>query len=355
MIPFDTLYLACADYFSLLNPGESLSTDITVQGVLLPVVFYKFDDLIIKSQEEVSNIFSSNLLDGPMQIIMANHLEIKEGVILTPKNRCKGLVLFVAGKLDLLGTVSMTARGCVAEGKDIFLYQERGQYEKVPAIGALGAPSITSWCWHSGYGGATGYVGKNRQTGGGGRGGGASWAGGNIQSSRGGNGTSFSGGPGGGKVMQWAGNWGRLSHAQVSGSDVGGKGGDTSISWDTQYDSSTGGVGNPGGKDNRHGDQNNSGTGGLLIIYANILNFQGFLESRGTDGRNAWTWSYKGQGGASGGGSINVFYSKFSGKELTANVRGGYGDGNGGAGTATFQQANMYRFLVSIDKEILID
>lgn len=73
----------------------------------------------------------------------------------------------------------------------------------------------------------------------------------------------------------------------------------------------------------------NGGTGGLLVIFGNSINNQGNILAQGAN----WT----GKGGASGGGSINIFYKD------SLNIEGGhcYSDGgrgtggNGGSGTTT--------------------
>lgn len=88
-----------------------------------------------------------------------------------------------------------------------------------------------------------------------------------------------------------------------------------------------GGTGNPGG--NQSGT---NGTGGLLVIYTNILNNNGKITSKGSN-------SYDG-GGASGGGSVNIFYSRVE-KEGVIDATGGSGTendrigGDGGNGCIT--------------------
>ncbi len=86
-----------------------------------------------------------------------------------------------------------------------------------------------------------------------------------------------------------------------------------------------GGAGNPGGKTNS-GTNGQTGTGGLLIIYADkIDNSNGTIESVGTSGGSG----YKACGGSSGGGSVNIFYkTEFIGDE-NINVNGGSATSNG--------------------------
>ena len=51
----------------------------------------------------------------------------------------------------------------------------------------------------------------------------------------------------------------------------------------------------------------NDGTGGLLVIYAPTIKNNGLITADGTTGGNPGTQA---RGGSSGGGSINIFYSK---------------------------------------------
>lgn len=72
-----------------------------------------------------------------------------------------------------------------------------------------------------------------------------------------------------------------------------------------------GGAGNPGGKGVRGsgwmatGENGENGTGGLLVIYADILNNENLITSEGMHGGAGYM-----AGGSSGGGSINIFANK---------------------------------------------
>ncbi len=100
-----------------------------------------------------------------------------------------------------------------------------------------------------------------------------------------------------------------------------------------------GGAGNPGGKGAENGLGNSSngtgenGTGGLLIVYANIFENYGKIESNGSKGGKS---SGESAGGSSGGGSINIFYNKCIKDGLVEAIGGessGYvGGANGGKG-----------------------
>ncbi len=97
------------------------------------------------------------------------------------------------------------------------------------------------------------------------------------------------------------------------------------------------GAGNPGAT---NGGKN--GTGGLLIINTAEFENNGKIESNGSNGGDAV--SYGGSGGASGGGSINIFCKELLRRgEITAiggtggnysAVNCGYG-GNGGNGSVS--------------------
>lgn len=191
--------------------------------------------------------------------------------------------------------------------------------------------------------------GKNRQTGGGGSGSAQSWRSTNkgyTIAPRGGNGTSYSGGTGSGGIRIDASSNSNTYQSGI-GSDIGGAGGNGNAA---QGNSSNvyggGGAGNPGGKGYHSTGgwnkiQNNSilgqnGTGGLMIIYSNEIYNAGIIESNGTNSLPITATAAKGSGGgASGGGSINIFVnSKIEGVE---NIRadggtGGYLTTKGGAG-----------------------
>lgn len=67
-----------------------------------------------------------------------------------------------------------------------------------------------------------------------------------------------------------------------------------------------GGAGNPGGKGGTDDINGETGTGGLLIIYADSVINNGEISSNGSDG-GIGNGGLPG-GGASGGGTVNIFY-----------------------------------------------
>lgn len=105
-----------------------------------------------------------------------------------------------------------------------------------------------------------------------------------------------------------------------------------------------GGAGNPGGNGargvstgnhvgNYSNDKGNDGTGGLLVIYSDKYNNVGTIEANGVASRAVGNVA----GGASGGGSINIFYNEVI-QNNACYANGGTGanyGGSGGAGTVT--------------------
>ena len=103
--------------------------------------------------------------------------------------------------------------------------------------------------------------------------------------------------------------------------------------------SSGGGTGNPGGDGAIHTSgslsnegnapqyKGNDGTGGLLILFASKYNNQGKIEANGVDSTN----SHDVEGGASGGGSINIFYYQLI-NNTSCLAEGGKTSNHGGEG-----------------------
>ena len=220
----------------------------------------------------------------------------------------KGFTIYVTGKLTNNGTID-NSHGAKAEGQNVYLWKNSdGTYEYVPAVGGTGAASAKACDSNHSTAGNSAVAATGRQTGGGGSGyvtspGGAGGL--CSYSGTGGIGTSYSGGPGSGGIYA-------SNTRGSSASSVGGSGG-IGIGREN-------GVGNPAG-----------GTGGLLIIYANEYENNGTISAKGTD-----TSSY---GGASGGGSINLFYLNLISAGNVSVVGGSRSSGGaGGTGTVTYTQ-----------------
>lgn len=218
----------------------------------------------------------------------------------------KGMLLYVSGKLENKGTITMTAKGAKAAGQNVYLWKntdtsQRGEYEFVPKVGASGGAAVSSSGYRTKKAGATGGTGTARKTGGGGSGASNnSDEGKTTTSGRGGNGTSYSGGAGGGAS--------RNATSAQQGSDTGGAGGNAARP--SNYGSgSGGGAGNPGGINSTGGNEakpGSAGTGGLLILYGKTIENKGTISSNGMPGGAGESAG----GGSSGGGSINIFYNE---------------------------------------------
>ena len=285
-------------------------------------------------------------------------LTVNSGVTVTARNVSnltykKGMYICVMGELINRGTITMSARGTYnCAGENVYLWKnEDSSYEYVPAAGGAGGPGVAKTK------GTVGTSGKNRSTGGGGSGGSAG-----TNPKRGGYGsagTSYSGGSGGGGVYHCA---GQGTYAGGDAAANGGAGGYGAVRTDTSANSvyASGGAGNLAGKaayrtssGNSYANQANSysgnGTGGLLTIYAETLYNKGTISSNGSNvagKRYSKVTRYAG-GGASGGGSVNLFVvntiskgtiqanagtSTLNTSGLTYHQTGS----NGGAGTATY-------------------
>lgn len=339
---FTDLIKACKYFYTKLRNNASLAITLTINGINLNVHLYKLPPrTVIYNNDQVKNIFSLCTTDDcATQIVLARSLTIEDDVTFTPPHRCKGMIIYDVQDLVNNGTISMTARGAHATGQNVWLYNN----EYVPAVGAAGAPSVNGWSGNPNtwIWGGSGNNGTGRQTGGGGGGiAGGAWTWGSIWfwTGRGGNGTSFSGGTG-------AGQWNRHSSGyggpmlDPNGTDDGGHGGHGSQNWDIDWGGwgTPGGVGNPPGRHtwwvgnrfirelNASTDHNQaSGTGGLLIIFVFNLQNKGSITANGVA-------SWHGGAGSSGGGSINIFYSKQFIRG-SINAIGGQGGRYGGNGT----------------------
>lgn len=137
------------------------------------------------------------------------------------------------------------------------------------------------------------------------------------------------------------------SYKGNAGSSEGGAGGDGSThNRGTSIPTNGGWSGNPSGKSASGAITAANGTGGLLIVYSNNVENNGKINSQGSNGSyTSKETHYFAHGGASGGGSINIFYKGQYTGSGSSDVSGGwtrvYGkDGSvwlrkGGDGTVT--------------------
>ena len=304
-----------------------------------------FSGSITTLRTRISASFASTQ-DGLPVIKNFSNLFISRSVVLSPTNRCRGMLIFVDGDATISGSIRMSGRGAKFTGSEASfralnppylgdywstqVFPSSSYLSRVFAVGASGAPSPAP-SYTTGIAGSAGILGRS---GGGGSGGsGPSPFGGG-----GTDGTSFSGGSGGGGAPGLSpGSW-------PGAQNFGGAGGGSSCS---------GGAGNPNGSG---GTAQGEGTGGLLILIVrgNLkIGPNGNIVVNGTTGNSHVGGSpYGGGGGGSGGGVLYVYYggTLTNNGSVTANgggggtgnspQGGGFGGGAGGAGTAIISKLN---------------
>jgi hypothetical protein len=318
---------------------------MTSNGVNYQVEVYNFyDDVEYTS----SPVLGNNTSDQSMLILKYHkNLTIASGIILTPQVRKKGMYVCVNGTLTNNGVITMTARGAIAVGETVYLWKNSNEtYESIPAAGGTGGVAVTGQ-----VNGISGIIAPTRGTGGGGSGSSMRAA------SRGGNGsagTSYSGGSGGGGASSALDSPVVGKTATINGGAGGAAVGRRTSA--TMYVSS-GGAGNPGGRDavpisganvtvtGNAVSSAETGTGGLLIIYGYNIYNNGTIESKGSASKfpAGYNTSVAASGGSSGGGSINIFYKTLE-NIGTITAQGGQSGacavkgGNGGDGSITTTQ-----------------
>ncbi len=263
-------------------------------------------------------------------IIINGNLTVNAGQTVIPTKRKLFTVVYVNGNLTVNGSISMTARGANHSGTgssggftapvDILL--ATGTYSavsnpQIPATGGEGGAVRNT------NGSNNGTAGSNGGTGGGGSG--QRFLAGTAGA--GSAGTCFSGGTAG------AGCFGS-SGTEVAGSGEinGGRGGNANVSGNQV---SAGGSGNPGGTGTGlpNGPDGLSGTGGsLIVICEGSLSGSGSLVSNGVDGTGTGGQVF---GGATGGGSISVFFLSNPASAVTVTANGGSAGQAGAGGTGT--------------------
>ncbi len=327
-----------------------------------------YDDIrysLLQGQSSRTISLGNSTADQTMLVVKYHkNLTIDKGVTITPTTRKKGMYICVLGNTYNKGNISMTARGAIGEGQNVYLWKNiDNSYEYVPKTGSPGGLGVSISSGHAGI------TGINRQTAGGGSGASAGTRakpGGN-----GGTGTSYSGGPGGG------GTYHALStgtYAGSSGSNEGGTGGYGATKGSTpsrMY--ASGGTGNGPGAGSysisnayaNAGTLGLTGTGGLLVLYTDNLVNEGNIISKGTDNLSYKYASELGHagGGASGGGSVNIFAKTVElYQEINANggeakinrsgIKYPRAGSNGGTGSVTVNQLGS--ILTYSDKSINI-
>ena len=301
-----------------------------------------FSGSITTLRTSISASFASTQ-DGVPVIKNFSSLFISQSVVISPTNRCRGMLIFVDGDATISGSISMTARGAKFTGSDASfntinppylgdywstqLFPSSSYLSRVFAVGAAGAAAPVAPA--AGIVGSTGIFGRS---GGGGSGGSSPTVG-----ALGTAGTSFSGGTGGGGGSNNPGGAGGAGFAFGGRGGVGGP-------------NAGGGAGNPNGTG---GTATGEGTGGLLILIVrgNLrIGPNGSIAANGIAGNNAVSANAISGGGGSGGGVLYVYYGGTLTNNGTISSNGGNGGaaglttgtqgGAGGAGTAIIQKLN---------------
>ena len=326
--------ISIADLRKVFYTNQNLSTSF-VQHT--PGLYYfgdnsdgpgNFSGSITALRTRITSSFSSSL-DGPPVIKNFSSLFVSRSVVISPPQRCRGMLIFVDGDATISGSITMTARGAKFTGSDAsfqvvnppylgdywstITFPSSSYLSRVFAVGASGGASQTA--------GSTGVGGRSGGGGGGGASGGTGAAG-----------TAFSGGSGGGGGGPIAGG---------AGYAFGGKGGSpTAVN-------TGGGAGNPGGTG--PSTTGGEGTGGLLILIVrgNLkIGPNGSITTNGSNGGNAPS---TGAGGGSGGGVLYVYYGGTLTNNGTVTANGGSGGSApstnagaaGGSGTLTLSRLNV--------------
>jgi len=259
------------------------------------------------------------------EVLVRNYtsLTLNAGHTMTVSNRCKGMLIYVAGDCTINGTVTMSSKGANAVGTAAhYVYQSKNYYGNfIPqyqfnSVKLYGSGSGGGAASTAGRSAGEGYTGG----GGGGYNGGAGAAG-----------TSWSGGSGGGG-----------GPSATAGSINGGAGGAGSAA------NTGGGAGNGGGAGGPGGISGGTGTGGVIIFVVEgtfTLGNTGVITANGAAGGAGSA----GGGGGSGGGRIIILYNQGyinNGGTITANGGAGGGTaptagGSGGAGSITVRQLQV--------------
>lgn len=337
--------------------------DVDINGKIYRIELHNYYDDMTYSLADGETSKTVELGDDTTEyktLVVKYHknLTVEEGVKLTAKTidkltYKKGMYVCVLGNIYNQGEISMTARGTYnVEGEDVYLWKNiDNTYEYVPALGAEGGASQYTSAHNWVLNGKPGTAGAGRQTGGGGTGAGRNWTSA-IRIGAGGRGTSYSGGSGSGASnSDGGGGWYAESAA---GSSIGGPGstGIVHSSNGSNYGQiSIGGTGNKSGgyqtyKVNPVNYVEKTGTGGLLIMYADYLYNDGSITANGVGSSTASPskgYARVDPGGSSGGGSINIFAKRVMNYE-DINSNGGEATrlysvgGAGGNGTVTINE-----------------
>ncbi len=318
---------------------------LTVSDETYNIELYVFDDDV--SYTSTPTVCSSTADNAMCILKYKKNLSLGANVVLTPQVRKPGFFVFVQGTLSTQSTsnITMTAKGSTKAGQNVYIWQGAdGTYDNymVPAVGAAGAHAnrymVDCGTCGTNASGSSGSTKGQRATGGGG--GGAliytNYGSGSSYGSAGSAGTSYAGGSGGGGANHC------LAYTNANGVTGGGACG---VNGSNYAQPGVGVLVNNSQYSGYRYNQTASGSGGLLIVYASILDNKGTISSNGVTTaavpRNGDSFAY---GGSSGGGSVNIFYGNANNIGTTQAIGGSgrastwgrtAGSGAGGAGTVT--------------------
>ena len=341
------------DYYSMPT-GTYLNQSVLINNVTLPCDMYKVE---AETELTPSILTGCTEADANTQIIIGRDMSVESETTLIPPYRCKGIIIGDVGTFTNEGTISMTARGAIGEGKNIQLTPDY----MISAVGGAGGSTSSVVGRGSTKATTNGKAGSSPASGiiscGGGGGGSAKNAETSSQNDRtiyggaGSDGTSFSGGSGGG-----GGNTSGSGANATSNGGAGGKGVRLTGSW-TTYNVAIGGAGNPKG-DNENDSVHvmagrGNGTGGLITILANECVNNGEITSNGVscdyvETNNSGHTIYVAGGGSSGGGCVVLLTRKKSGTG-TVSTAGGASSDNGGVGGAGTYSEHIIEDLILVD------
>ena len=294
--------------------------------------------------------------ESKVVLVAGDVITIPSEFNLTPVSPKKSLVI-MCNSLIIDGTVSMTAKGPNVEPHDWLILGKSDKYGSdaniiIPAYAGNQTAGYTAAV--SMYG-QKGTDGTNRNCGAGGMGGTNSSEGNTTYFYQNGSGSAFAGGAGSGGTYQRGSASSSLGAAVNTVYPMRGGTYGSNNGYSVYY--VHGGTGNPsgssfyhktwsgGGSDYGENYQTN-GVGGRIVIYCNTFENNGTISSNGTNqrtpGPKPWGDGYLSNGGASGGGAVDVFYNTFGENldEGTITATGGKTGSfqSGGNGSVTLLQ-----------------
>lgn len=243
-------------------------------------------------------------------LVFGDVITVPENFVLSPASPKKSLVIF-CNKLVNNGTISMTGKGPNVLPHKYFILGKGDGWSDDITIPAYANNAVISDERNTKVQGKKGNSGNARNCASGGTGvvmfnlSGTGRSLGYCHNS--GSGYAFGGGAGSGGSVAYGGSEELATKALYDVSTEYPMRASNGYTCDGNW-SAFGGVGNPAGSGtvNVSSRTQNSGVGGRLIIYCNDLDNQGTIEAKGVDTQST-TILHGSNGGASGGGAIDIF------------------------------------------------